>query len=282
MLEQSIFNGLVSAGIYILIALGLTLVLSIVGIIQLAHGEIYMLGAYGVYFLCTMTRLEFLPSLVISVLITGCLGIVLEKVFFRPFRRDPERALIVAIGLIIFLQQAVLLAVGGVPKSLPSPFSGTINLSGIVMPWERLVVVIVAFILVAVLFLLINRTKTGQAMVAVSQDRDAASLYGINIDRISSIAMFLGCALAAAAGGLVGAITSISPIMGGFALIKGIAVIVIGGLGSITGAVLGGLIIGLLDGIIPAFLPTQMASIIGFAIIVLILLTRPQGLLGHE
>jgi branched-chain amino acid transport system permease protein len=150
------------------------------------------------------------------------------------------------------------------------------------MPWERLVVVIVAFILVAVLFLLINRTKTGQAMVAVSQDRDAASLYGINIDRTSSIAMFLGCALAAAAGGLVGAITSISPTMGGFALIKGIAVIVIGGLGSITGAVLGGLIIGLLDGIIPAFLPTHMASIIGFAVIILILLTRPQGLLGHE
>lgn len=282
MLEQSIFNGLISSGIYVLIALGLTLVLSIVGIVQLAHGEIYMLGAYCVYFLCTMAGLDFIPSLIIAIVATGCLGIALEKIFFRPFRQDPERALMIAIGLILLLQQAMLLAVGGVPKSLPNPFSGTINIGSIVIPWERLVVVVVAVLLVLALFLLINRTKIGQAMIAVSQDRDAASLYGINIDRTSALAMFLGCGLAAAAGGLVGSITAISPTMGGFALIKGIAVIVIGGLGSIPGAVIGGVIIGMLDGIIPIFLSTHMASIIGFGIIILILILRPQGLLGHE
>jgi len=282
MLEQSIFNGLMSSGIYVLIAMGLTLVLSILGIVQLAHGEIYMLGAYGVYFLSTMAGLHFLPALLVSMAATGLLGIVLEKIFFRPFRSDPERAVIVAIGLILFLQQAVFLAVGGVPKSLPNPFSGVINVGGIVIPMERLIIVLGALVFIAVLFLLINKTKMGQAMMAVSQDRDSASLYGINIDRTSSFAMFLGCFLAAAAGGLVGSITSVFPGMGGVALIKGIAVIILGGLGSITGAVIGGFIIGMIDGIIPIFFSTQVSSVTGFVIIIVILILRPRGLLGHE
>jgi branched-chain amino acid transport system permease protein len=271
-----------SAGIYILVALGLTLVLSMLGIVQLAHGEVYMLGAYGVYYLCAVAGLEFFMALVISTLLVGGLGVALEKVFFRPLRGHMERALIISIGLILFLQTAVFVSAGGVPKASPSPFSGVINISGIVITWERLVVVIIAFGLVAALFLLIRKSKTGQAMVAVSQDRQAAALQGINIDHISSIAMFLGSALAAVAGGLVGAMFSLTPGMGGFALMKGIAVIILGGLGSIPGAVIGGLIIGLTDGIVPLWLTTHIANMIGFVMIILILVFRPQGLLGHE
>jgi branched-chain amino acid transport system permease protein len=282
MLEQSIFNGLMSAAIYILIAMGLTLVLSILGIVQLAHGEIYMLGAYGAYFFCTMAGLHFLPALLASMVATGVLGIGLEKIFFRPFRSDPERAVIVAIGLILFLQQAVFMAVGGVSKSLPNSFSGVIRAGGIVIPIERLIIVLAAIVLIVFLLLLINKTKMGQAMVAVSQDRDSASLYGIDIDRTSAFAMFLGCFLAAAAGGLVGSITGISPGMGGVALIKGIAVIILGGLGSITGAVIGGFIIGMIDGIVPIFFSTQVSSVTGFLIIIVILILRPRGLMGHE
>jgi branched-chain amino acid transport system permease protein len=282
MLEQSIFNGLMSAGIYVLIALGLTLVLSILGIVQLAHGEVYMLGAYGAYFLCTMAGLHFVTAILVSMVASGVLGIVLEKIFFRPFRNDPERAVIVAIGLILFLQQAVFMAVGGVPKALPNPFSGIIKVSGIVMPMERLIIIMAAVVLVFALFVMINKTKIGQAMVAVSQNRDSAALYGINIDRISALAMFLGCLLAAAAGGLVGSITGVSPGMGGIALIKGIAVIILGGLGSITGAVIGGFIIGMLDGIMPIYFSTQVSSVTGFSIIIIILILRPRGLMGHE
>ena len=282
MLVQGIFNGLMSAGIYVLIAMGLTLVLGILGIVQLAHGEVYMLGAYGTYFLCTMAGLHFVPALLVSMVVIGALGIVLEKVFFRPFRNDPERAVIVAIGLILFLQQGVFLVVGGVPKSIPNPFSGIIRIGGIVMPVERLIIVLSAVVLVAGLLLFISKTKTGQAMVAVSQNRDAAALYGINHDRISALAMFLGCFLAAAAGGLVGSITGVSPGMGGMALIKGIAVLILGGLGSITGAVIGGFLIGMLDGIIPIYFSTQVASVAGFGIIIVILILRPQGLMGHE
>jgi len=153
---------------------------------------------------------------------------------------------------------------------------------GVMLSWERLMVVCIAFGFVLILFFLVKGTKVGQAMVAISQDRDVAALQGINIDRISSFAMFLGCSLAAVAGALVGALFSVTPFMGGFALMKGIAVIILGGMGSILGAVLGGVVLGLIDGIVPAFSTTHMAGLIGFGFIILTLLFRPQGMFGRE
>lgn len=280
-LAQSILNGLMAGWIYILVAVGLTLVLSIMGIVNLAHGEIYMLGAYGAYYFFVGAGFNFFLALLASTLLVGGLGILLERVFFRPFRGQLERALIIALGLILVLQTTAVVTFGGVTKVLTSPFPGVITIAGVTLSWERLIVILVSIISVAALFFLIHRTKMGQAMVAVSQDRDAAALQGISVDRISSVAMFLGCGLAATAGALVGAIFSLNPFMGGFALMKGIAVIILGGLGSIPGAVIGGLILGLIDGIVPPLLTTQMASMIGFIIIILILLFRPQGIMGH-
>lgn len=281
-LPQCLVNGLVSGWLYILVALGLTLVLSITGIIQLAHGEVYMLGAYGVYFLCAVLGVPFFLALGISTVLVGFVGIGLERVFFRPFRGQIDRALIIAIGLIILLQNTVLVIAGGTPKAAPSPFPGVLVLFGVRISWERIMVILVAFVLVSGLLVFIHKTRLGQAMVALSQDREAAALQGIHIDRISSLAMFLGCGLAAAAGGLVGALFDISPLMGGFALMKGIAVIILGGLGSVAGAICGGLILGLIDGLVPPLLNTHLAGLIGFGVIILILLLRPQGLFGHE
>jgi branched-chain amino acid transport system permease protein len=281
-LLQSILNGFSSAGIYILVALGLTLVLSIMNIVQLAHGEIYMLGAYGVYYIITSLGLNFFLALIISTLLMGGLGIVLERLCFRPLRGQFDRAAIASIGLILILQNVVLSIAGGDPRSYMSPFTGVLKILGVAISWDRLSIVLFGFGLVAALFLFIRMTKTGQAMLAISQDRDGAALQGINIDRISAVAMFLGCALAAIAGALVGAIFSVSPTMGGFALMKGIAVIILGGLGSIPGAVVGGLIIGLIDGIMPILTTTHIAGLIGFGAIIIILLFRPQGISGHE
>ncbi|MCK4794078.1 MAG: branched-chain amino acid ABC transporter permease [Desulfobacteraceae bacterium] len=282
MITQSILNGLVLGGIYILVALGLTIVLSIMGIVQLAHGEIYMLGAYAMYYLCARAGLNFFLAILISALLVGGLGVFLEKFFFRPFRGEMDRAIIIAIGLILLLQNAVLVTAGGMPKAFASPFSGTVSVLGVTLSWERLMVVSIAFGFVLILFFLVKGTKVGKAMVAISQDREVAALQGINIDRISSFAMFLGCAFAAVAGALIGALFSVNPFMGGFALMKGIAVIILGGMGSILGAVLGGVILGLIDGIVPVFSTTHMASLIGFGFIILILLFRPQGILGRE
>jgi branched-chain amino acid transport system permease protein len=282
MIEQNLLNGLMSGWIYILVALGLTLVLSIVGIVQLAHGEIYMVGAYIVYYFCVTVGLNFFLSLLISIFCAGLLGVFLERFFLRPFRDDVEGAIISTIALILILQTAIVAIAGVGYKDIPSPIQGVITVLGARLSWERLITILVSIALVSALLIFINKTKMGQAMVAVSEDREAAALQGINVDRISSIAMFLGCSLAAAAGALTGAIFDLTPFMGGFALMKGIEVIILGGLGSIPGAIIGGLILGLVDGIVTPLLSVQMASIIGLVLIILILLFRPQGLLGHE
>ena len=282
LLGQGLVNGLSSAGIYILVALGLTLVLSIVNIVQMAHGEFYMLGSYCMYYLMVSLGLNFFLALVISTVFVGGLGILLERAAFRPLQGDPDRAMIVSIGLMLVLQNVMLAIAGGTPKSFDSPFSGVVRVFGTTISWERLIVVLVAVVLLAGLFAFIKMSRTGQAMSAISQDRLAAGLQGIKIHRISAVAMSMGCGLAAVAGALVGPLFTISPTMGSFALMKGIAVIILGGLGSIPGAVCGGFIIGMVDGVVPLLTTGYAASMISFGAVIIILLLRPQGILGHE
>lgn len=282
MMEQNLLNGLMSGWIYILVALGLTLVLSIVGIVQLAHGEIYMIGAYSVYYFCVTLGLNFFLSLIISIFLVGLLGVVLERFFLRPFRDDVEGAIVSTIALILILQTAVIAIAGVGYKDVPSPIQGVLMVLGARLSWERLITILASMVLVSALLIFIKKTRIGQAMVAVSENREVAALQGINVNRVSSVAMFLGCGLAAAAGALTGAIFDLTPFMGGFALMKGIGVIIVGGLGSISGAIIGGLILGLVDGVVTPLLSVQMASIIGLVVIILILLFRPQGLFGHE
>ncbi len=279
---QAVLNGLMSGWIYVLIAVGLTLVLSIAGIMQMAHGEMYMLGGYFVYYFVSSFGLHFLVALVLSAAVVGVLGVIIERVLYRPFRHgDFLPMVIVAIGLMIFLQNSTVLGFGSSQKVVKSPFPGVLNVAGLIMSYERLVIIAVSVVFVAGLLYFIHRTKSGQAMLAVSQDLDAAALQGIDANRVSSIAMFLGCAMAAIAGGLMGAVFALSPYMGGFALMKGIAVIILGGLGSITGALVGGLILGMIDGVVPAFLNLHMASLAGFLIIIITLVFRPEGILGR-
>lgn len=278
---QSIVNGLALSGIYILVALGLTLVLSIMGIVQISHGEIYMLGAYIVYGLSKVLGINFFVSLSISTLFAGVLGVLLERFCFRPFRTMPDRAFTVSLALILILQNVVLSAAGGDPRTYRSPITGVLHFFGVSIAWKRVFIVVVGFGLLFFLLLLVRYTRTGQAMLAASQEKEGASLVGVNIDYISAIAMFLGCALAALAGILMGSLFSIYPTMGSFALMKGMAVIILGGLGSIEGAVLGGLLLGLIDGILPVFTTTHIAGMVGFGSIILILIFRPQGIAGR-
>ena len=279
---QSILNGLAAGWIYILVALGLTLVFGIMNIVQFAHGEIYMLGAYCSYFLIKLYGFSFWEALPLSAFLVGLLGIVLERFFFRPFRGRFEPSIIVAVGLMLLLQTIAVVGFGTDTKSMRGIIPGVLTVRGVTLSWDKLLAILIGIILVAALFLLIKKTKTGQAMVAVSQDIYAASLQGINVNRISTVAMVIGCALAAIAGSLMGSIFSTSPFMGISAITKGIAVIILGGLGSIPGAVVGGLILGLIDSLVPPLLSSTMASIVGFGVIILVLLLRPRGLFGHE
>lgn len=281
MLWQEIVNGLSAAGIYILVSLGLTLVMSIMNIVQLAHGEIYMISAYIMYFLLISCGFPFWSSFGITVVLIGVGGIFLERIFFRPFFEKPDRALIISVGLILALQNIVLSIAGGVPRSFDSPLQGVFKIGRICLSWERVGIILLSLVLVGVLFLFLKKTKTGLAMMAIPQDRIGAQLQGIDIEKLSAMAMAIGCALAAVAGVSVGALFSISPTIGSFALMKGIAVIILGGLGSLKGAVLGGLILGLMDGIVPLFSSPYTSNILTLATVVIILLIKPEGLLGH-
>lgn len=268
--------------IYVLVALGLTIVFGIMRILQLAHGEIYMLGAFGVYYMCVVLGINIFISFVISALALALLGVILERFFFRRFRGRFDTSMIIAIGLILLLQTTAAVGFGTQEKWVPKLLPGVLAVWGVRLAWDRVLSVLIGITLVSSLFLFIQRTRVGQAMVAISQDPDAAALQGIDVNRISSLSMAIGCAMAAIAGGLMGAIFQVEPFMGGFAMTKGIAVIILGGLGSIWGAVIGGLILGLIDGMVPLAANTTVATIIGFVLIIFILIIKPQGLLGHE
>jgi branched-chain amino acid transport system permease protein len=279
---QGIVNGLAAGWIYVLVAVGLALIFSIMGIVQLAHGEIYMLGAYCTYDLSVQFGLNFWAAMLLSALGAGILGVILERFLFRPFRDRFEPCLIIAIGLILVFQTAAVVGFDTSTKAMPSMISGLLIVWKASLSWDRLVAILAGIILISAIFLLLRITKTGQAMIAVSQDAYAASLHGINVDRVSAIAMAVGCALAAIAGSLMGCIFTIHPYMGNIVLTKGIAVIILGGLGSIAGAVIGGLILGLIDGLVSVASNATMATIVSFTMIILVLLFRPRGLFGHD
>jgi branched-chain amino acid transport system permease protein len=281
-LAQSILNGLAAGWIYVLIAVGLTLVFGIMNIVQFAHGEIYMLGAYFSYYLLTLYGLNFWLTLPINVLIMSLVGLALERFFFRPFRGRFEPNIIVAIGLMILLQTIAVVVFGSYSHAMPSMIPGSLTFSGITLSWDRLLSIFIGIVLIGALLLIVQNTKIGQAMMAVSQNAPAAALQGISVNRISATGLAVGCALAAIAGSLMGSLFGTTPFMGTLAITKGIAVIILGGLGSIPGAIVGGIILGLIDGVVPAFLSTTLASVIGFVIIIIILLIKPRGLFGHD
>jgi branched-chain amino acid transport system permease protein len=281
-LYQGIFNGLASGLIYILVALGLTLLFSIMGILNFAHGEIYMLGAYVVYFACVGAHINFFWSLLLSAFALGIFGILLERSVFRRIRGDMEPAVLACIGLTVLLQTVAVIAFGTYLKYIPSIFPGILKLGGLRLSKDRLLVMGIALVFTSALLFVISKTKTGKAMLAISHDAEAAALQGINVNRISALTMGIGCALAAVAGGLMGSLLQLAPYMGTFAMTKGIAVIILGGIGSVPGAVIGGFILGLVDGLAPLFTSGTIAAIIGFSVIVLILLIKPKGLLGHD
>lgn len=281
-LGQSIINGLSSGFIYILISVGLTVIFSIMNVVQFSHGEVYMLGAYCTYYMFTILGLSFWEALPVTMFLLALVGLILERFFFRPFRGSFERSIIVSIALMVLLQTVAVVAFGSYTRKLPPVIKGVLRVGDVILSWDKLLAILFGILLIVLLFLIIRKTNTGKAMVAVSQDSYAAGLLGVNVNRISAMAMAIGCAMAAVAGSLMARILSIDPYMGTYALTKGIAVTILGGLGSIPGAVVGGLILGLIDGIVPPLLTTTWAALLGFVVIIIILLVRPRGLMGHE
>ena len=279
---QAIANGFTLGWIYILMALGLTFIMSMSGILQLAHGEIYMIGAYIVYYLSTAIGLNVYFALIISMFVMSFVGIILEKLLFRKVQNKLLEPIVISSGLILILTSFALVAFGLFTRSVPRLAEGSLKLYSIAIPKDRSIVIVITVFLLILTNLFLKKTKYGQAMIAMSQNREGALMRGINPVQISRLSFIFACALAAAAGALTGALLNITPYMGTAALLKGIVIIVLGGLGSIKGSVIGGLIIGLLDGILPIICNTMMTAIAPLIIVICILLIKPQGLFGHE
>jgi branched-chain amino acid transport system permease protein len=281
LLLQMLINGISTGLLYVLIALGLTIVFGIMGIINFAHGEFYMLGAYIMFYSLTLFNINFFPALILVMVIVAPVGILVERIFYRPLRDNPMSVLIVAIGLSLFFVSAGYLGFGIQDNAFPSPFKGILRIGGAVISKERLMTLAVCAILVAGLYFFVHMTKMGRAMRAVEQDPDAASSVGVSIDRTYAICMAVGAALAGAAGALIGMLTVISPSMGGVALFKAFMIIVIGGLGSVVGAIFGGIILGLVESFATTLIAPEIASMIAFGLIILLLILKPEGLFGR-
>jgi branched-chain amino acid transport system permease protein len=282
LLLQSFINALCLGWIYILIAIGLSLIFGIMNILQFAHGEIYMIGAYVVYYFCVVNGLNYFVAMGISVVFVMLLGLFLERFFFRPLAQEPMSTMVAALGLMILLQAVVLVGFGPTQKAIPSFAPQPTEILGITLGTDRLIAVGISIAMLLFLYLFLKRTKEGLALTAAAQHKEASFLMGINPNRMSAIAMAIGCAMAAIAGGLMGVISQVSPFMGGPALLKGLIVIILGGVGSLLGVVVGGLIMGFIDGIFPVVFSPAVATVAPLVIVAIILMLRPQGLFGRE
>lgn len=283
-LIQQIVNGLVLGSTYTLIALGLTMIYGILGIVNWAHGELYMLGAFvGLYLVATL-KLPFLAGLVGAMFIMAAFGVILERLVFRPLRRAPEMNMIIGtLGISIFLMNASIVLFSPNPVRFPTEYSNEyLSFLGISITVQRLLVFVVAIALIIGLNYLIKYTTIGKAMRACEQNPDAAQLMGISINRISLITCAIGSALAASAGTLVGPIFLVSPTMGLAAITKVFAVVILGGMGNVKGAIWASFILGLAESLTAGFLSSYYKDIVTFLILITVLVIKPQGIFGNN
>lgn len=281
LISSMLINALVLSSIYVLVALGFAFLFSIMGILNFAHGVIYMAGAYLCYKL-TITGINQWLAMLIAVIVVGLFGIILERFFFRPFFGDLNRTIIVCIGIITVLQNGVAISEGYSVSKLPAFVQGMLRVGIFSVSAERIVTFSIAICLLVLLLLFVGRTRTGQQMQAIAQNKEGAVLQGISIHRISALACIIACGLAAVAGSLMGGLLSLTPYMGDSIMTKLLQVLVLGGVGSIRGILFAGLIIGVFDATLPVFVTSAAGDAITILVTILILLFRPQGLFGRE
>jgi branched-chain amino acid transport system permease protein len=281
-LSQTIVNSITLSSMYILMALGFALMLSIMGILNFAHGAIYMVGGYICYWLSNQLHINTVLSLLISALTMGLFGLFFERYFLRPFQgKDPNRTVFLTIAMIFILEGLINALMGGYRTSIPPLIPGSFKFGPVAVSGQRAITFVIGCILLVGLMIFIRKTRKGKQMLAISQDIIGASLQGIKIHRISALATFISCALAGVTGSLLGSILQLSPYMGDIMLVKAIEVVVLAGIGSIDGVPIAGLILGTIDATLPIFSSGSTADAIGLGLIIVILIFRPRGLFGH-
>jgi branched-chain amino acid transport system permease protein len=285
-------NGAVIGVIYALIAVGVTIIFSILKIVNFAHGDLYMLGGYCAYYVITLLGVPPLPALFVSMASIFTFGIVLERLLLTPLysertERKDEYGLIVTFGLAFFLRNIALILFGPFPLKPPSFVPGVLELGNLTLTNDRVFAGAIGFVLLAVLLYFMSRTIWGQALDAVSQSRDSAAIVGINPGRFNSLAFGVGAALAAGAGALIAPIFSLAPNMGVLPNIQAYVIVILGGMGSVLGSIIAGLVLGETESLFTAFFPDPTRALaysnaFGVLVLMIVLIVRPTGLFGRR
>jgi branched-chain amino acid transport system permease protein len=283
LLLQTSVNALYAASYMALIAVGLVLIFGVMGVINFAHGELYMLGAYSVVYIYADEKLPFFLAVAAGLVFVGLVGLVMERGLFRPLRDNPLGGLIASIGFLLILQTLAVLGFGVRMEHIPPSTQQTLTVlgvEGVILPVQRLYVIVATIVLLGGLWLFLRRSRFGVALRACAQDKEAAALQGISMIQMARMAMFIGAALAGVAGALTAPLVRTYPFMGHSVIVTAFIIIIVGGIGSLEGAILAAVLYALVNTFVTTFVDGVVADIVGLLLMLLVLVIRPTGLFG--
>ena len=280
---QTIVNATYAASYMALIAVGLVLIFGVMGVVNFAHGELYMAGAYAVVALYAGLGVPFFVAVVIGLIFVGLLGLIMEYGLFRPLRDNPLGGLIASIGFLLIMQTLAVLGFGVHMEHVPpSTQEKIVFADGVVLTYQRLYVILAAVGLLSALWFFLRKSKFGWALRACAQDREAAALQGMSINHTARLAMFIGAALAGVAGALTAPLVSPTPYMGHPVIITAFIIIIVGGVGSLEGAVLAAVLYGFVNTFVTTIYDGTLANIVGLLLMLIVLIVKPTGLFGAK
>ena len=283
-MTQALVDGCVLSANYALIALGITLIFSIMNLLNFAHGQMLMIGGFMVYYVSGVFHLPFALGLLAAALVLGLIGAGFERFLFRRVLRvatREENSMLLAVGTALLLENVALFLFGEKQRGVPETVSGVVQFAGAFLPYQRLEVFLVALVLILGLLYFVQYTRPGRAMRALAQDRDAARLMGVNVDRTAMMGFAIGAGLAGLAGGLLVTVQGVNAGIGTDISIKAFIMIMIGGAGVVGGAILGAVVLGFAESIGYAYLPGSLTYLLIFLALILFLVIRPRGIMGH-
>lgn len=274
--------GAVSSAIYAMLAVGFTLIFGVARVLNLAHGSFYALGAYGAYFFTSHLKWPLLPAALAAIAVVAVFGVFVERVLVRPMRSSQLAVLMITLAVALVVEQAMFLTFGSEYRNVPAFVDAKFHIGGVDVAGARLLALGVGTVVIAALWLFIQHTRLGSAILAISQDPQAAQYMGIPSDRIFSVVMALSAALAALAGILAGPFLTVQPTMWLLPIVKAFAIVVVGGLGSIPGSILAALLLGYAETIVGYTISTSWTEIVSVAATLLMLVFRPAGFFGRR
>ena len=279
---EILIYGAVTSAIYAMLAVGFTLIFGVARVLNLAHGSFYALGAYGAYVLTSVAGLPLWLAAILAVSGVSVFGVLVEKILIRPLRYSQLGVLMITLAIALVVEQTLFLTFGSEYRNVPAFVDTKINIGGVDVAGQRLLTLVVAGVSIVVLYLFIQRTRLGSAILAISQDADAAKYMGIPSDRIFSLVMAISAALAALAGILAGPFLSVQPSMHLLPIVKAFAIVVVGGLGSIPGSILAAFMLGYAETIVAYEISTSWTEIVSVLATLLMLVFRPAGIFGKR